>query len=240
MESFRERLQYHEVDGRQIAATHHVVDEKRIVIFCHGFRGEKLGPNRFFVRLARRLQTAGIGSLRFDQYGSGDSEGDFFDSSFADWVRTTVTLARGFRQDGYQVALLGQSMGGTAVLIAAAELDSALSSVVAWMPDPSIDAPDVQGEFDEEGGQRVRWRYWSEAHAANAPARFREIVAPTLVFFATDDVYVSAENRDALTRVQQPHQHIELLEDYTHSSWTYDQAELVIAQTSDFLAEHFQ
>lgn len=239
MTSFHERLQYVDVEGRQIAAVQHVVDEKRIVVFCHGFRGDKLGPNRFFVRLARRLQAAGIGSLRFDQYGSGDSVGDFFDSSFDDWVRTIVTLTQQFGHDGHQVALLGQSMGGTAALLAAVELGAALSSVVAWMPDPSVDPPDVQGPYDEEGGQRVRWHYWMEAHAANTPARFPEILAPTLVFFAGDDMYVSEENRVALTQVRQPHQHIEFLADYTHSSWNYDQAEYVIAQSADFLADHF-
>ncbi len=142
---FHELLRSFDIAGRQIAVTQHVVPEQQIVVFCHGFRGDKLGPNRFFVRLARRLQDAGVGSLRFDQYGSGDSEGDFFDSSFDDWVRTTVTFARRYRQHGYEVALLGESMGGTAALIAAAELASALSAVVAWMPDPSIDPPEVQG-----------------------------------------------------------------------------------------------
>lgn len=70
--------------------------------------------------------------------------------------------------------------------------------------------------------------------------RFHEIVAPTFVFFATDDDYVSPANRDALIRVQREHQRIELLADYTHSDWTYDQAESVIAQTADFLERHFR
>ncbi len=86
----------------------------------------------------------------------------------------------------------------------------------------------------------MEWRYWTEAHAANAPARFQEIVAPTLVFFASDDVCVCIENRDALTRVQQPHQRMELLVGYTHSGWTYDQAKHVVVQTADFLAAHLE
>jgi len=239
MDEWPEQLLYCDLDGRRIAAAWHHAPGKRIVVFCHGFRGDKLGPNRCFVRLARRLQAAAIGSLRFDQHGSGDSQGDFVDSSFDDWVRTTVALARGFLRDGYQVALLGQSMGGTAALVAAAELGSDLASVVAWMPDPSVDPPAPEGEFMEEGGQRVRWDYWREAHAANAPTRFREILAPTLVFFATDDAYVSPDNREALIRGHRPHQRIELLEGHAHSAWTYDQAERIIRQTGAFLQSHF-
>lgn len=111
MDDFPERLQHVAVDGRRIAAVRHVTTEKRIVLMCHGFRGHRLGPNRFFVRLARRLQAMGVGSVRFDQFGSGDSERDFRDSSFDDWVATTSSLARRFRAGGYQVALLGQGMG---------------------------------------------------------------------------------------------------------------------------------
>ena len=62
-----------------------IIDEgntNQIVIFCHGFRGTSIGPNRFFVRLARKLQEKGIGTFRFDQYGSGNSEGNFLNSSF--------------------------------------------------------------------------------------------------------------------------------------------------------------
>jgi pimeloyl-ACP methyl ester carboxylesterase len=234
-----ERLTFMEVNGRQIAAAVHDAPRKRLVLMCHGFRGDKLGPNRTFVRLARRLQSAGVGSLRFDQYGSGDSAGDFFDSSFAGWVKTTTTLAQRFLDDDYRVALLGQSVGGTAALIAAAELGERLASAVAWVPDPSVDAPSPEGAFMEEGGQRVRWRYWQEAYQANAASRFSEIVAPTLVFLATDDAYVSPENQQVLLASRQPHQQIVMLEGHTHSGWTYDQAENIIAQTVNFITAQF-
>lgn len=233
-------LQFVNIDGRDIATAFHPASEQRLVIFCHGFRGSKSGPNRFFVRLARRLQQAGICSLRFDQYGSGDSAGDFFDSSFNDWSATTKRLAQRYIQDGYQVSLLGQSMGGAAVLVAAADLGSSLSSVIAWVPDPSIDALQPDGPFNEEGGQRVHWGYWQEAQDARIVQRFREISVPTLVFLATDDEFVSPENQQALLRACQPHQYIQILLDWTHSSWTYDQATQVIEQSAAFLVSHFK
>ena len=70
--------------------------------------------------------------------------------------------------------------------------------------------------------------------------RFRAIVAPTLVFLATDDDYVSAENRQALIAARQEHQHIELLEGWPHSTWSYDQATRVIDQSAAFLITHFR
>jgi uncharacterized protein len=240
MDRYREELRFIEVGGRQIAAVFHTAPSGRVVVFCHGFLGSKIGPRRFFVRLARLLQRRGVCALRFDQYGSGDSAGDFFDSSFDEWIATTETFVRNYHEAGYQVALLGQSMGGATVLAAAGDLGDLVASVVAWAPDPSVDAMPPAGEWTEEGGQRVQARYWREAHDADIIGRFRAITAPTLVFLATDDAYVSAENRQALLVARQAQQRIELLEGWPHSAWTYHQATEVIAQSADFLIAHFR
>lgn len=236
---FQDRLAYIDVGGRSIAAVFHPGDSKKIVIFCHGFRSSKIGPNRFFVRLARRLQQHGIASRRFDQHGSGDSEGDFVESSFDDWIATTKALVQRQRDEGYQVALIGQSMGGATVLAVAGDLGGDVVSIVAWVPDPSVNAPSISGDVDEEGGQRVRSRYWHEAHAADIVGRFTRITAPTLVHFATNDEYVSEENVQAIISGRSDHHRIEILSDWTHSGWSYDQATQVIEESTDFLQSHF-
>ena len=83
-----------EFNGHKIATVFHDGGNKRIVIFCHGYRGTSIGPSRFFVRAADKLASEGISSLRFDQFGSGNSEGDFFYSSFNDWLSTTKEIAK--------------------------------------------------------------------------------------------------------------------------------------------------
>ena len=206
---------------------------------CHGFRGSRIGPHRSFVQLARRLQSAGLSALRFDQYGSGDSDGDFFDSSFDHWVETISTLADRYHAEGYNVALLGQSMGGAAVIAAAARLGARITSVVAWVPDPSIDEPIETGDVMEEGGERVNWAFWREAHQANIPRCFGEILAPTLTFFATEDQFVSAANQRALVNAAQTHQEFVWLYAHSHSSWTYEQTDAVLDRTQRFLLGHF-
>jgi len=239
MEMPSNRLSLIDIGGRQIVTAFHAAPGKKVVIFCHGFVSNKTGPNRFFVRLARQLQRAGVCSLRFDQYGSGDSEGDYMESSFNDWIATTTAFVHRYRQEGYQVALLGQSMGGATVLAVGGDLGDALTAVAAWVPDPSIDPPQIAGDWAEENGQRVQQSYWQEAHDADVVRRFRAITVPTLIFFATADALVSVENRAAIMAARQEHQQIELLEGWPHSAWSYNQATQVIDQTAAFLVSHF-
>jgi pimeloyl-ACP methyl ester carboxylesterase len=82
---------------------------------------QSTGPARAFVDFERLLLEDGFSCLRFDQPSSGNSEGDFVDSFFSAWVETLTGLARRQLDAGNGVALLGQSMGGTATMIAASQ-----------------------------------------------------------------------------------------------------------------------
>ena len=230
-----ESLFREQVDGRSIACAHHEAGGDATVIFCHGFRGEKTGPNRTFVRAARRLAAQGISCLRFDQYGSGDSDGDFLESRFTDWVETIRVLARHRIAEGQRVALFGQSMGASAVICAAARLP--VDAVVAWVPDASTDAfvPDPRG-FVEEGGQRVGNGFWQDAHTAGIPERLTEVTAPCYLVFGTADEYVSTQNREALITAAKPGDKVDVFDGYPHSAWTADQADDIIGSSVEFLA----
>ncbi len=225
------------IRGRRIATARHEADGPGVVLFCHGFRGERTGPNRTFVTVARRLAALGVSSVRFDQYGSGDSEGAFVDSSFLDWIDTIRVLAQQEADRGRRVALFGQSMGASAALCAAPDLP--LSAVVAWVPDASVDpyVPDPRG-FVEEGGQLVRNAFWEEAHAADVAGRFAAVAAPCHLVFGTADAYVSQENRDALIRLAGAADVVDVLAGYPHSAWTVAQTERVIDRSIGFLSQH--
>ena len=128
----------------------------------HGFRGNSTAPARNFVNFERLLIEDGSSCLRFDQPGSGNSEGDFSQSSFDTWIETIVHVASHNLNAGYRVALLGQSMGPTGTMLAAArpELRERVPCVLLWVPDARSTFEDEPGEFGEEGGQRYPTRFW--------------------------------------------------------------------------------
>lgn len=210
---------------------------KDIVIFCHGYRSSSIGPHRSFVLVSRQLADVGISSLRFDQFGSGNSEGDFLHSSFNDWIETTSSIVNDYLQKGYRVCLFGQSMGGATVL-KVASLIPAISSVVAWAPDPSVDSFKAPSSgVLEEGGQRVQATFWQEAHDAHIAGTLKDIKARTYIIQCANDEYVSPENHRAIVANASRQQRLEMLEGHTHSSWTYQQTTRIIDKSVAFLVD---
>lgn len=228
-----------EYNSHKLAISHHDTKSKNIVIFCHGYRGTAVGSGRFFVRAAQKLEEANISSIRFDQFGSGNSDGDFFNSSFNDWLVTTKAIAKDYLNKGYRVALFGQSMGGATVISVGSELPE-ITAVVAWVPDPNVeDFNYPESGYIEEGGQRVQAAYWQEARDAKVADKLLGLKAPAFIVQCTDDEYVDDTNRKAILNNAQFNHKVVSFENYKHSNWTYNQAEDIIAKSTDFVIESF-
>lgn len=90
-------------------------------VFAHCLTCGK--DNLAAVRVARALAARGIGVLRFDFAGLGESEGDFAATSFATNVDDLIAAATSMAAAGMTPSLLiGHSFGGAAVLAAAGRL----------------------------------------------------------------------------------------------------------------------
>ena len=101
-------------------------------LFAHCFTCTK---NLSAVRnISRSLTAKGFGVLRFDFTGLGESEGDFEDTNFSGNVQDLVAAADYLSEHYLAPSLLvGHSLGGAAVIFAAAELNSvkAVATVAA-------------------------------------------------------------------------------------------------------------
>ena len=86
------------------------------IIFCHDYKGSSQEENRFFWKLSRALYKKGIGSVRFDYNGFGNSTGDSTVFTVESGLKDTVSI---FQQvtalegvDSNRLAILGLGMGG--------------------------------------------------------------------------------------------------------------------------------
>ena len=110
---------------------------KAFVLFAHCFTCNK---NFSAVNnISRALTQSGLGILRFDFTGLGDSEGDFEDTNFSSNVADLVAAA-GYLEQHYTApqVLVGHSLGGAAVLLAKHSLPSVKAVVTIGAPyDPA-------------------------------------------------------------------------------------------------------
>src|ERR1700754_1206984 len=101
-------------------------------VFAHGFTLGKDSPAAS--RICKQLAGEGVGMLRFDNLGLGESEGDWGDGSFSHKVDDTVRAVEFMNESGREVRLLvGHSFGGAAVTAAAHDCPTvaALASIGA-------------------------------------------------------------------------------------------------------------
>jgi len=99
------------------------IHPRAYAIFAHCFTcGKNLRAER---NISLALTQAGIGILRFDFAGVGESEGEFFDTNFSTNVSDILAAAE-FLDKNYQgpSLLVGHSLGGAAVLLAGKFIDS--------------------------------------------------------------------------------------------------------------------
>jgi len=87
-----------------------------------------------FVKCARALAQAGIASLRFDFYGSGESDGEFREVTLQGEVSDAVSAVSFFRHaeaiDPERVGLLGLSLGGAIAATIASRVKA--EALVLW------------------------------------------------------------------------------------------------------------
>ncbi len=181
-------------------------------VFSHGFTLGKNSPAAS--RMCKQLASEGIGMLRFDNLGLGDSEGDWGDGSFSHKVADTVQAARFMADSGREVRLLvGHSFGGAAVIAAAHQLESvrAVASVGApYEPahvehnyDALVERILAEGEAPFLIGGKaltLRRHFLEDVRAADLHEQIRTLHRALLVMHSPTDNTVGIGNASAIFR----------------------------------------
>jgi uncharacterized OsmC-like protein/alpha-beta hydrolase superfamily lysophospholipase len=134
-----ERFDFPNAQGQNLAALldRPASEPRAYALFAHCFTCGK--DAHAAKRVAEGLTALGIAVLRFDFTGLGSSEGEFANTTFSSNVGDLVAAANELRRRAQAPAILiGHSLGGTAVLAAAAEVAEARAVVTIAAPcDPS-------------------------------------------------------------------------------------------------------
>ncbi|HET7490706.1 MAG TPA: bifunctional alpha/beta hydrolase/OsmC family protein [Bradyrhizobium sp.] len=134
-----ERFQFAGSDGQKLAAALDTPDGpiRAYALFAHCFTcGKDVLAAK---RIAAALAASGITVLRFDFTGLGSSGGDFANSTFSSNLTDLVRAADHLRETRKAPAILiGHSLGGAAILAAAAQIPEATAVVTIAAPsDPA-------------------------------------------------------------------------------------------------------
>ena len=143
-------------------------------LFAHCFTCGK--DNLAAVRIARTLAAQGIGVLRFDFAGIGESEGEFDQTSFASNVEDIVGACGAMAEHGWPVSLaVGHSLGGAAVLAAAGQISTVRAVATINAP---FDVAHALAQFAPDDLAAIERDGSAEVHLAQRPFRVgRDLIA---------------------------------------------------------------
>ncbi|MEQ9315454.1 MAG: alpha/beta fold hydrolase, partial [Henriciella sp.] len=181
-------------------------------VFAHCFTCSK--QSRASIRVSRRLAERGIGVLRFDFTGLGDSDGDFSETSFSSNVADLVAAADWMKETSRAPGLMiGHSLGGAAAIVAASRMSSL--KAVATINAPG-DASHVIDQFADDVN-RIETEGQAEVSLAGRPFTItkdfvedvrgaavedaaRALRLPLLILHAPGDNTVGIDNATTLFR----------------------------------------
>jgi uncharacterized OsmC-like protein/alpha-beta hydrolase superfamily lysophospholipase len=145
-----ERFTFKGHDGSDLSARLDLPDDEPVatVLMAHCFTcGKDIPAAR---RIAARMAGMGLAVLRFDFTGLGHSQGEFENTSFSTNVADLIAAAEALKARGMDVdVLIGHSLGGAAVLLAAHDIPSVRAVATIGAPfDPGHVTHHFHGALD--------------------------------------------------------------------------------------------
>ncbi len=236
-------------EGRQIVGMHHKTKGDKIIILSHGFTGSKMENKRLFVEAARHFAAEGLSAMRFDFFGSGDSEGEFAESLISHNIanlRDAIAWARG---EGYaHIAVLGISMGAaTAVLTIAGQPVEAL---VLWstVPDMKLlfesyveNADEIieKQAIIEYDGWSINRDFFADAIRYNVQEALANIEIPKFIVQGTADAPLFVQGFHRFRDIVTPPADFMEIPDAGHTYQAPMHRRQVIGRTAIWLNRHF-
>lgn len=221
-----DRIKFKNKEGHELAARLDLPDNTHphsYAIFAHCFTCNK--DLKAVSNIARALNNAGIAMLRFDFTGLGQSEGEFENTSFSSNIQDLLD-AGSWLEENHQAPelLIGHSLGGAAVVFAAAKMKSV--KAVATIAAPS-DPGHVIQHFSE-GIEKIEQDGSAEVNIGGRPFMIskqlvddlreqkmedvlNDLKKPLLVLHSPQDQIVNIQNAEEIyLKARHPKSYISL------------------------------
>ncbi|TYT22749.1 alpha/beta fold hydrolase [Dictyoglomus thermophilum] len=242
--------------GQKIFGVIHIPEKTPapFVLFCHGFTGTKIEPHRIFVKTAEALAKEGIGALRIDFRGSGDSEGSFKDMTVEGEVSDAMVAIEYLSQnnnlvDKEKIGILGLSMGGAVASITSGR-NPLIKSCVLWSAVCHFDiffnrSPEEvsrikdYGDFIDLGGNPVGKKFLSEIVNIKPLEEIKKRSIPVLIIHGSGDMVVPIQHAyDYFNGLKDTHKvKLEIIEGADHTFNSIEWEEKVIEKTVNWFKE---
>ncbi len=238
--------------GQKIFGVIHIPEKipAPFVLLCHGFTGTKIEPHRIFVNTAEALTKEGIGALRIDFRGSGDSEGSFKDMTVEGEVSDAIValnyLSNSDFVDKERIGILGLSMGGAVASLTSGRNDL-VKSCVLWAavchfniffnrsPEEMQKIRDY-GDFIDLGGNPVGKKFLAEIINIKPLEEIKKRKIPVLIIHGSGDLLVPIQHAyDYYNGLKDTHKvELEIIEGADHTFNSIEWEKKVIEKTVDW------
>lgn len=207
------KLQFKNADGLLLSARlEQPVDKQPLAyaIFAHCFTCTK---NLVAVtNISRALTAKGIAVLRFDFTGLGESEGDFAETNFSSNVQDLLYAAEHLATNyTAPTIIVGHSLGGAAVLMAAGQIPSIKAVATVGAP---ADPPHVKHLFQnsleeiESTGEavvslsgrpfKIKKQFIDDLEGTDLASRLKAMKKPLLILHSPQDEIVDISNAEKI------------------------------------------
>ncbi|MET3697901.1 hypothetical protein SAMN05877753_104221 [Bacillus oleivorans] len=171
-----------------------------VVILFHGFTGSKTEGKSLFVRYARELLKNGIGTIRFDFSGSGESDGLFSNMTFSQEVYEAKEIFKMVQTlewvDPDKIMLTGFSMGGAIAAQVAKEYPNRIHKLCLWSPAGNMNqiacsyfekSPKLPNGNMDIGGLELSRSFYEDLKDRNLYEGISIYQNPVLIIHGTND-----------------------------------------------------
>ncbi len=188
-------------------------EPEKYAVFAHCFTCSK--DLKSIANIDESLTNFGIGVLRFDMTGIGESEGDFSDTNFTTQTEDFISAAEYLKLNYQPPALaIGHSMGGCVAIEAALRLPDIKAVVTIGTPaEPSNISVKLKNTkarsirdgtgTTEIGGVKFQFKpqFWKDIESYHLKGDLPGLNRPILILHSPVDSYTPYENGEELYRI---------------------------------------